>query len=203
MGLKGWEEYVVPKDRGEGERALPRGVRRRVGPSGDGRGVQAGGGGDCIGADGNRRDGRGSSARAPRVKGARVCYVDPTTRQLVSVEVTDALTGDVRERLERFQSEREAKRWLWLLAEQDRGAVRSLRRQVAYPLNVRRPDGHEQTIATWTADYVYERFVSDPAPNVTERWEPVVEDCKGFKTEIYRRSRRHFEAQYGIRIYES
>lgn len=31
----------------------------------------------------------------------------------------------------------------------------------------------------------------------------VVEDCKGFKTEIYLRSKKHFEAQYGIRIRET
>jgi hypothetical protein len=130
---------------------------------------------------------------APRVKGAKVCWVDPVTR----------LTADAAtEGWERFQSRREAQRWLVLLAEQDANRIRGLRRQVAYPLNVVRPDGHIETIARWTADFVYEELCAGGAPGHSW-WRAVVEDSKGFKTEMYRRSRKHFQAQYGIAITET
>jgi hypothetical protein len=129
---------------------------------------------------------------APRVKGARVCWVNPFTREMSDVDM---------EGWERFHSRREANRWLALLADQDAGKVRNLRRQVAYPLNVRRPDGHEQSIATWTADFTYDETAG--TLNGERVWIAVVEDSKGFRTEMYRRSRKHFMAQYGLTIRET
>lgn len=110
-------------------------------------------------------------------------------------------------------SMREAKRYLFLLNEQDAGRISRLRRQVRYALNVRRPDGLNETIATYICDFEYYdttapgvgKVVEDPigGEKLTLHSVLVVEDCKGFKTEMYLRSKKHFEAQYGIRIKET
>lgn len=110
----------------------------------------------------------------------------------------------------RFDSKREAKRYVALRIEQRHGTIRNLQRQVKFALQVRRPDQLLQTIATWTADFVYERkrqhaggTAEALADVLLPQWDRVVEDCKGMRTEIYQRSRKHFIAQYGIDITET
>lgn len=65
---------------------------------------------------------------------------------------------------------------------------------------VQRPDKLLEQIATWACDFEYEELLGEP---VDGRWQRVVEDCKGMRTEIYQRSKKHFEAQYGITITET
>lgn len=100
---------------------------------------------------------------------------------------------------ERFASEREAKRWQALTLAVKAGQVRDLTRQVRYALRVRRPDGIDEVIGHYVADYVYEER-HDIADRI---WVPVVEDCKGFRTPEYRWKKRHFEAQFGVTIRET
>lgn len=159
-----------------------------------------------------------------RYRGNKVCYVDPGTRAIYTPELAEGIlkararTFSNDPPLERFQSEKEAKRYVYLLNEQDADRIHGLRRQVRYPLIVRRPDGIDETIAHYTDDFEY---FEGPAPQGVADYAPgrlgepgsvvrfragarrVVEDTKGFKTEMYRRNKKHFEAQYGLKIKET
>lgn len=197
--MKGWEDYVPPKDRGEGERAMPRGAARPGGsPGGDG--------------------GPGSPIPAPaapkgraRLTGHKICYVNADATQIV--EAGDAKRAGLDKKKQewvRFHSIHEAKRWVYLKGQERAGKVRNLRRQVKFPLLVTRPDGLKEQIATWTCDFDYER-VREHAGGTAEaladvllpQWVHVTEDAKGFRTEIYKRSKAHWEAQHGRSILET
>ena len=102
---------------------------------------------------------------------------------------------------QRFDSRHEAARFAELQLLVRAGHIRSLRRQVAYPLCACIPDAAGQcresrVIARYFADFVYEERA---APN---RWQLVVEDAKGVRTPIYRLKKKWFEAQYGAPIRE-
>ena len=93
----------------------------------------------------------------------------------------------------KFPSKREAKRWGELRLLEKAGKITGLRRQVPFNLVVcLEGPGTRTTIGKYIADFVY-----------FEDRKPVVEDCKGFRTALYRRSKKHMEAQYGIQIRET
>lgn len=81
---------------------------------------------------------------------------------------------------------REAERYVALRIEEHAGNISDLRLQVTFPLVV-----NAIAIGSYRADFVYRRG-----------GQVVVEDAKGFRTEMYRWKRRHFEAQYGLGIRE-
>jgi hypothetical protein len=201
-GWDGWREYDGPiKDEGlRPHRDQRRGVPQdqphagghRGGPAGGVPAVQSGSGGP-EGAQ---------PAAAPRVKGARVCYVDRDARGIIEATLAKVAKRAGRQ-LERFSSDKEAKRYLVLLAEQDAGLIQGLRRQVKFPLCVKRPDGVEEMIASWACDFDYERAEACTWTESRTFWRRVVEDAKGHRTEMYKRSKKHVEAQYGIHILET
>lgn len=89
-----------------------------------------------------------------------------------------------------FPSKREADRYAELRLEEHSGAVFDLRLQFRFPLDVQ-----GTTIGHYVADFVYTRN-SEKVPFT------VVEDVKGWRTEMYRWKKKHFEAQYGLTIQE-
>jgi Protein of unknown function (DUF1064) len=111
-------------------------------------------------------------------------------------------TGTLKERAARcrifgtwFASLKEGKRFIELTALAKAGAISDLRLQVPYDLTVvSKVDGRELVIGKWLADFVYRR--RDETLVVTE-------DTKGFKTPLYLRSKKHFQAQYGLPILET
>ncbi len=99
-----------------------------------------------------------------------------------------------------FASKREAKRWADLQLLVRAGAITGLVRQHRFDLNTLNPDDRLVTIGVYVADFVYrERDLR--AGGVTGP--PIVEDSKGFKTELYLWKRKHFELQYGFAIRET
>jgi hypothetical protein len=191
-----WRNYVPPAGRGDGESALPKGIRRSGG-QGDRRAAP-----EPAAAHGGKPDKRG--ARIKRT----IVYVHADRDEHVDADTAKEIGLVLKNSTEwiRFDSKREAKRYVALRILQRGGSVRNLQRQVKFALQVARPDKLLQTIATWTADFVYERFegLDQLGTGPTEQvWRRVVEDCKGMRTEIYQRSKKHFEAQYGIQITES
>jgi hypothetical protein len=86
-----------------------------------------------------------------------------------------------------FPSKHEANRYEQLRLEEHVGGIEDLRLQVPFPLTV----GHV-FLGCYRADFTY-----------TRNGHVVVEDAKGFRTEMFRWKRRHFEAEYGIRILET
>lgn len=95
----------------------------------------------------------------------------------------------------RFASKAEARRYGELKLLEKAGKIDSLRCQVPHDLCVGGADGYRRPIGKYIADFVYFDRTVKP-------WRNVVEDVKGFRTPLYRWKKKHFEAQYGIKIKE-
>lgn len=67
------------------------------------------------------------------------------------------------------------------------GEVTELQTQVRYALHV-----GAIVVGHYVADFVY-----------VTRGAQTVEDCKGFRTRLYRWKKKHLEAEYGVRILET
>ena len=96
---------------------------------------------------------------------------------------------------ERFDSKREANRWVELQLMERAGLISDLRRQVTYELipTQRGEDGSViERSCSYKADFVY-------VCNGIQ----VVEDCKGMRTAAYIIKRKLMLKNYGIRIKET
>lgn len=89
----------------------------------------------------------------------------------------------------RHDSKKEANRWMELKLLEKIGKIEGLRRQVKF--EVIPPVGHDRG-SYYIADFVY-----------IKNGETVVEDCKGYRTEVYRLKRKLMRWRYGIRIKET
>lgn len=87
----------------------------------------------------------------------------------------------------KFDSKREARRWLYLVGELRAGRVQFLRRQVIYRIRVK-----GIRVCNFVADFVY-----------VQDGRLVVEDCKGFRTAVYKLKRRLMGAVFGIEVRET
>jgi len=140
---------------------------------------------------------------------AEPCIVTPDGTLFTAADITTAEfaqqrigTGTLKERAARcaivglwFASTKEGRRYLELKRLEQAKAISDLQCQVEYDLTVVSiVDGRTHVVGKWIADFVYRR-----AGEVAF----VTEDTKGVKTKLYRRSRRHFEAQYGMPILET
>lgn len=105
----------------------------------------------------------------------------------------------------KFASKAEARRYGELKLLEKAGKIESLELQPVFPLRVllttgsftyaaRALAGDYPTIGKYVADFKYYRLEAPTG------W--IVEDVKGFKTELYRWKKKHVEAQYGIEIQE-
>lgn len=94
-----------------------------------------------------------------------------------------------------FDSKREAARYVELRDLERAGKIRDLRRQVRYELIPAFDAGgkHYRT-TSYVADFVY----TDTATGGE-----VVEDCKGYRTDVYRLKAKLFAHRYGVSIRES
>ena len=80
-------------------------------------------------------------------------------------------------------------RWASLRLQERAGIISDLKRQVRYEMTVR-----GVFVGYWKADFTY---------TVTRDGSKVVEDCKGFRTPVYKLKKRIVEAQYRIVIMET
>ena len=87
-----------------------------------------------------------------------------------------------------FDSKREANRYLALKARENAKEIRDLKTQVKYPVFIK-----EIKICDYKADFTY----------FSGHGDLIIEDCKGFKTPIYRLKKKLVEAQYGVKILET
>lgn len=87
---------------------------------------------------------------------------------------------------ELFHSRGEARRWYWLCELQRQGGITELQRQVEFPLVVR-----DVEVCCYTADFAYYE---------NGKW--VVEDFKGYATDVYKLKKKLLFAVYGIEIKE-
>lgn len=88
-----------------------------------------------------------------------------------------------------FDSGREAERYYELRLLERAGKISGLRRQVPYVLI---PAQKGERACKYIADFVY-----------MENGEEIVEDCKGYRTEVYRLKRKMMLYIHGIKIRET
>ena len=88
---------------------------------------------------------------------------------------------------ELFHSKGELNRFRELRLEQRAGAISNLRRQVEFPIAAA-----GVVVCSWFADFVYQRAGRE-----------VVEDFKGFRTDVYKLKKKFVEAIYKIKILET
>ena len=88
-----------------------------------------------------------------------------------------------------FPSQKEAKRYEELKLMEKAGEIKGLKLQVAFPLVKKSEHGRE---IRYYADFVY-----------YENGSLVVEDTKGFKTDVYKLKKRLMAELYGINIKET
>lgn len=86
-------------------------------------------------------------------------------------------------------SQKEAMRWDELRLLHRAGAIQDLRRQVRYEV-IPKQDGERPVY--YVADFVYK-----------ENGKEVVEDCKGYRTDVYKLKRKLMMLVYGIKILET
>lgn len=89
----------------------------------------------------------------------------------------------------RFASKREAARYVVLRLKERAGQIRNLRCQVPVPIVV-----NGETVTRWVADFVYEE-----APE----WRTIHEDCKGYRTDLYKLKKKLVAVAAGIEIRET
>ena len=92
---------------------------------------------------------------------------------------------------QRFASQLEARRYGHLCLEMAAGTVTDLRCQVRYPIVLADLDGHDVTVCTYVADFVYMRD-----------GQVIVEDVKGVRTPMYRLKAKLMQVLLGIVIQE-
>ncbi len=87
---------------------------------------------------------------------------------------------------EKFDSERESERWQDLLILQHIGEIKDLRRQVKFELQPSyKKNGKTIRAITYIADFTY-----------LLNGKLIVEDSKGYRTEVYKLKKKLFEYKY-------
>ena len=90
-----------------------------------------------------------------------------------------------------FDSRKEYRRWRELLLLEKVGMIKGLRRQVKYELLPRVPGKWPRPVV-YIADFVYH-----------EGKKEIVEDVKGYRTDVYKLKKRLMWVVYGIEIRET
>lgn len=91
-----------------------------------------------------------------------------------------------------FPSRREAKRYFTLRTMQHAGLIKSLELQPRFDLHA----ASGELVGRYVADFRY-------IEQTESGWHCIVEDVKGFRTDLYKWKRRHVKAEYGIEIRET
>lgn len=126
---------------------------------------------------------------------AQACIVTET------LELLDVRHAPLFARVERFQSKREAKRFLVLKILERAGQISHLRRQVRYHLRCPVPGAIvPPSVTTYTSDFEYVLCCDGLWGAIGEH---IVEDCKGFRERMYLLKKKWLYLQEGIVIYET
>lgn len=88
----------------------------------------------------------------------------------------------------KFDSKKEAKRWGELKEYMQNGLISNLERQIKFELNEGGTFSYK-----YIADFVYMNLLN----------QKIVEDCKGFKTAVYKKKKKLMKKIYNIEILET
>lgn len=94
-----------------------------------------------------------------------------------------------------FDSKKEAARYRELKLEERAGLVKDIKVHERFKLKIGDVD-----LGAYEADFVYKRKLKGYSYDV---WDEVVEDCKGFRTTVYKLKKKLMLAIYGISIAET
>lgn len=126
---------------------------------------------------------------------AKACFITPDLRTMPAKRVLEfsgeVVKVDPEPGWERFDSMREARRYITLVMLQRAGQITELQRQVPFPLFVVTTNGERRQISKFIADFVYVRA-----------GQRVVEDAKGVRTREFILKRKWLKVQEGIDIVE-
>lgn len=102
-----------------------------------------------------------------------------------------------------FDSKKEARRYDELMLMKQAGMIRDLKLQVRFCLieGFKTTEGVKHNGEYYVADFVYERKTV-PDCNGDVHWLKVVEDVKGYRTQVYRNKAKLFRERYGFSITE-
>lgn len=104
-----------------------------------------------------------------------------------------------------FDSKREANRYQELKLLERAGQIKDLQLQVPFTLIPSQKDEETgktlERAVTYKADFVYKEKLDIPFSDA-EKWETVVEDVKGMRTDVYKIKRKLMLKEHGIRIRE-
>jgi len=98
----------------------------------------------------------------------------------------------------RFASQKEGKRYQELLLLQKAKKICNLKLQPKFLIEI-----NGKKICTYIADFEYDRILTASFSKNGGFLERICEDCKGFKTPIYRLKKKLMNAVYGIIITET
>jgi hypothetical protein len=93
----------------------------------------------------------------------------------------------------RFDSKREANRYVELVLDQRGGAISDLQLQQQFALHVVNDAGVKVCVGRYIADFSYYN---------TRSGKRVIEDAKGHRTALYKWKKKHVEAEYGVLVVE-
>lgn len=117
----------------------------------------------------------------------------PTSKYKAKPTVVDGI---------RFHSQKEARRYQELKLLEKAGEIHRLELQRKLPLLAPAKDAPVgfplQKVGDYVADFVYCQCTA----KTCDESRGVVEDVKGYRTDMYRWKKRHAEIQYGIQIRE-
>ncbi len=99
----------------------------------------------------------------------------------------------------KFASKKEVARYRVLKLEQKAGEIRGLRTHVRYPIVV-----NGVQVCEYECDFEYERMNGNYGDGVMRPlWKKVVEDVKGYRTDVYKLKKKLMRAALGIEVVET
>lgn len=101
----------------------------------------------------------------------------------------------------KFDSIKEKNRYLILKDMERLGQIEDLQLQVRYELQPSYKIGNKKIRSiNYIADFVYYKIYQRGGIEIREQ---IIEDCKGYKTQIYKIKKKIFEYKYGMEIKET
>jgi hypothetical protein len=98
-----------------------------------------------------------------------------------------------------FDSNKEGMRYLELKQKESNGQIKDLRLQVKFELQPSyKIDNKTIRAINYVCDFVYMENINGDIPS----WKQVIEDVKGYRTDVYKLKKKLFEYKYGIEIEE-
>ena len=103
----------------------------------------------------------------------------------------------------KFDSQKEGKRYLELKQKERLGLIFDLKLQVKFELIPKYTlNGKTIRAMNYIADFVYRETIKNEEGTRELKYKTIVEDTKGYRTDVYKLKKKLFEYKYGIEIKE-